>query len=81
MRQLEELDASELPHLRQYALRADTLTHPTCSSSSNLLDKDKTLHDQNLAQGYGEICLPHALAHKYPEAGREWGWQYIFPAR
>ena len=47
----------------------------------NHLGKVKTLHDQDLAQGYGEVYLPHALAQKYPQAGREWGWQYIFPAR
>jgi integron integrase len=47
----------------------------------NHLAKVKTLHEQDLALGHGEVYLPHALAHKYPQAGREWGWQYIFPAR
>jgi integron integrase len=47
----------------------------------NHLAKVKTLHEQDLAQGHGEVYLPHALAHKYPQAGREWGWQYVFPAR
>ncbi len=41
----------------------------------------KTLHQQDLAQGYGEVYLPHALARKYPNAAKEWGWQYVFPAR
>lgn len=41
----------------------------------------KTLHQQDLAQGYGEVYLPHALARKYPTAAKEWGWQYVFPAR
>jgi len=27
------------------------------------------------------VFLPHALARKYPHAGKEWGWQYVFPAR
>jgi site-specific recombinase XerD len=35
--------------------------------------KVKTLHQQDLAQGYGDGYLPHALARKYPNAGREWG--------
>jgi integrase len=37
-------------------------------------------HQQDLAQGYGSIYLPDALARKYPNADREWGWQYVFPA-
>jgi integron integrase len=41
----------------------------------------KTLHQRDLAQGHGDVHLPHALARKYPTAGTEWGWQYIFPAR
>lgn len=41
----------------------------------------KTLYQQDLAQGHGEVYLPHALARKYPTAAREWGWQYVFPAR
>jgi integron integrase len=47
----------------------------------NHLAKVKTLHQQDLAQGWGEVYLPHALARKYPQAGQEWGWQYVFPAR
>src|SRR3989304_118143 len=35
----------------------------------------KTLHQQDLAQGHGEVYLPHALARKYPAAAKEWGWQ------
>jgi integron integrase len=41
----------------------------------------RTLHQQDLAQGHGEVYLPHALERKYPRAPQEWGWQYIFPAR
>jgi integron integrase len=41
----------------------------------------RTLHQQDLVQGYGEVYLPHALARKYPATAKEWGWQYIFPAR
>jgi integron integrase len=41
----------------------------------------KTLHQQDLAQGYGEVYLPHALARKAPHTAKEWGWQYVFPAR
>ena len=40
----------------------------------------KALHDKDLREGYGEAALPYALDVKYPNAGREWAWQYIFPA-
>jgi integrase len=29
----------------------------------------------------GDVYLPFALARKYPSAGKEWGWQYVFPSR
>ena len=41
----------------------------------------KTLHQQDAAQGHGEVYLPHALARKYPHAATDWGWQYVFPDR
>jgi integrase len=41
----------------------------------------KTRHQQDLAQGHGEVYLPHALARKHPNAVKAWGWQYVFPAR
>ncbi len=40
----------------------------------------KALHDVDLAAGFGAVWLPNALAVKYPNAAREWGWQYVFPA-
>jgi len=40
----------------------------------------KLLHDQDLGRGYGAVDLPYALARKYPNANREWIWQYVFPA-
>jgi integrase len=38
-------------------------------------------HQEDLAGGYGAVYLPGALDRKYPKAAREWGWQYVFPAR
>jgi integron integrase len=38
------------------------------------------LHRQDLAAGHGEVWLPYALDRKYPAAGREWAWQYVFPS-
>lgn len=44
------------------------------------LQRVRRLHEQDLVQGLGEVHLPFALARKYPNAGREWGWQYVFPS-
>lgn len=41
----------------------------------------KALHEEDLKTGYGEVFMPMALARKYPNAGRSWGWQYVFPSR
>jgi integrase len=40
----------------------------------------KSLHDADLAAGFGEVLLPDALALKYPQAARAWGWQWVFPS-
>ena len=39
----------------------------------------RRLHDQDLADGFGRVLLPHALARKYPNAPVEWCWQWVFP--
>jgi integron integrase len=44
------------------------------------LDAASTLHQKDLEAGYGEVSLPYALSRKYPNAGREWIWQFVFPA-
>ena len=44
------------------------------------LARVKRLHDADLAAGFGEVWLPDALAVKYPNAGKSWGWQYVFPS-
>lgn len=44
------------------------------------LQKVRALHEQDIAEGFGEVFLPFALDKKYPNAGREWGWQYVFPS-
>lgn len=38
-------------------------------------------HQDDLKQGYGQVYLPNALARKYPNADRDWAWQYVFPSR
>ena len=44
------------------------------------LDAVKHQHDLDLQRGAGWVELPGALARKYPNAGREWAWQWVFPA-
>jgi integron integrase len=45
------------------------------------LDRVRRLHARDLARRAGSVALPGALATKYPGAAREWGWQWVFPAR
>jgi len=40
----------------------------------------KALHEKDLFDGFGTVYLPYALEKKYPNANREFAWQYAFPA-
>jgi integrase len=44
------------------------------------VERVRVLHGQDLLAGLGEAHLPHALARKYVNAGREFGWQFVFPS-
>ena len=44
------------------------------------LQRVQSLHKRDLAAGGGRVPLPGALDRKYPNAGAEWAWQYVFPA-
>ena len=44
------------------------------------LHRVRELHERDVAAGYGEVWLPQALRTKWPRAGREWGWQWVFPS-
>jgi integron integrase len=46
----------------------------------NHLARVGQLHNRDLAEGFGGVYLPFALERKYPNADREWAWQYVFPA-
>jgi len=43
------------------------------------LRKVKAIHERDLADGWGRVQLPSALDRKYPNANRQWRWQWIFP--
>src|SRR5215813_754576 len=44
------------------------------------LQSVKHLHTRDQEAGHGAVYLPYALERKYPNANRDWGWQYVFPA-
>lgn len=45
------------------------------------LERVKIQHEEDLKAGFGDVYLPHALDRKLPNAGKEWIWQYVFPAQ
>jgi integrase len=53
------------------AVKESLLTH---------LQGVKRQHEEDVQKGLGRVALPDALERKYPNAGKEWGWQWIFPA-
>jgi integron integrase len=58
------------------ALLPDDLIQPL----QEQLRKVKAWHEKDLAEGYGTVYMPYALAKKYPNAERQWCWQYVFPS-
>lgn len=44
------------------------------------LTKVKFIHTEDLRRGFGETRMPYALARKYPNAAKDWKWQYVFPS-
>ena len=68
---LEVLYGTGMRLLEALRLRAPLLHH---------LAEVRVQHERDLASGAGGVELPGALSLKYPNAGREWGWQWVFPA-
>lgn len=50
------------------------LVHPL----RELLEERRRWHHIDLATNHASVELPFALARKYPNAGKEWAWQYVF---
>jgi len=44
------------------------------------LNRTQVQFRRDLADGFADVYLPYALARKYPKAGKDWKWQYVFPA-
>ena len=62
-----------------YKDRVTMLPSSLVKPLSEHINKVKVLHEQDLANGYGEVYMPMALAKKYPYAAHDWSWQYVFP--
>jgi integron integrase len=60
--------------------RVTVLPENLKSPLSEHLERVRLIHKDDLAKGYGSVYLPYALERKYPKAGFEWVWQYVFPA-
>ncbi|MEQ1879989.1 MAG: integron integrase [Burkholderiales bacterium] len=60
--------------------RVTMLPHSLVESLQRHLQRVKELHAEDLAAGNGSVYLPFALERKYPNANREWMWQYVFPS-
>lgn len=60
--------------------RVTTLPKRLIEPLRDHLARVKVRHQQDLQEGFGRVHLPFALERKYPNADREWGWQYAFPS-
>jgi integron integrase len=60
--------------------RVTMLPEQTVQPLQEHLGRVRALHQRDLAAGHGEVSMPFALGRKSPRAGREWGWQFIFPS-
>ena len=58
--------------------RVTVLPDSLVTPITNLLDERRRWHHIDLATGHASVDLPNALARKYPMAGSEWPWQYVF---
>lgn len=60
--------------------RVTPLSTVLCDPLKHHLQMVRGLHRMDLVEGFGDVWLPDALARKFPNAEKEWGWQYLFPA-
>mgnify|MGYP000854472071 CR=1 FL=1 len=60
--------------------RATMLLASLVQSLKDQIGFVRKIHERDVAQGYGSVELPFALARKYPNADKEFAWQYIFPS-
>ena len=60
----------------RYTMLPGIVKEPLCRH----LEGVRRLHEADCRRGLGRVALPNGLERKYPNANREWGWQWVFPA-
>lgn len=60
--------------------RVSVLPQAAMNALLGQIESTRLIHSSDLADGAGEVWLPHALSRKYPNAAREFAWQFVFPA-
>ncbi len=60
--------------------RVTMLPQMVMDSLKGHFERVRIVHQEDLRQGFGVVWLPDALSRKFPSAGREWSWQWVFPA-
>ena len=60
--------------------RVTMLPGPVIEPLRSHLGRVERLHERDIAEGFGDVELPDALARKYPAAPYEWGWKFVFPS-
>jgi integron integrase len=60
--------------------RMTILPDSLASDLKSQIEITRLIHQKDLKEGFGEVSLPYALAQKYPNAPREFSWQYVFPS-
>lgn len=63
-------------HKNRITLLPASLVEPLKMHLQNV----QALHNEDLSKGFGEVWMPPELTKKYPDAGKDWQWQYIFPS-
>lgn len=61
--------------------RVTTLPEVLVPELEKQLNHVKRVHVADLDEGFGRVYLPFALDRKYPNAGIQLGWQYLFPSQ
>jgi site-specific recombinase XerC len=61
--------------------RVTTLPEVVLPELDRHLERLRVLHAEDQASGLAGVWLPEALGRKYPRAGQEWSWQWVWPSR
>jgi len=55
----------------------ESVTEPLKKHINKVID----IHDKDIQEGYDSVYMPYALDRKYPNAGKEIGWHFLFPSK